>query len=166
MKNLLISLVSGFFLAIPALLGLIVNGVSFKGEYFAFSYTLVLGVFWLGSFGAGFLAPWLDRRGYGKWKTFWLLFGGACLAWFAALIVLGGLNLTFLCIGQNNGDGINGISECVIQTIAVSLVFTPPVLVLLALDAFSIGTMFRLARNSRHRQGVGQQTRERIDNHL
>jgi energy-converting hydrogenase Eha subunit E len=148
MKNLLISLVSGFILAIPALLGTVANAGCFKGEYFAFSYTLVLGCFGLGSFGVGSLAPWFDRRGYGKWKTFWLLFGGACLAWFAALIVLGALNLTPLCIGQNNGDGINGISECVIQTIAVSLVFTPLALALLAVDAFSIATMFWLARNS------------------
>ncbi len=148
MKNFLIRLVCGFTLAIPALLGLVVNAVGFRGEYFALTYSLVLGCFWLGSFGVGFLAPWLDQRGYGKWKTFWLLFGGACLAWFAALIVLGALNLTPLCIGQNNGDGINGITECMIQTIAVSLVFTLPVLVVLAVDAFSIGTMFWLAKNS------------------
>jgi hypothetical protein len=148
MKNLLIRLVSGFFFAIPALLGLVANAGYFKGEYFALSYTLVLGCFWLGSFGIGFLAPWLDQRGYGMWKIFWLLFGGACLAWFAALIVLGALNLTPLCIGQNNGDGNNWISDCVIQTIAVSLVFTPLALALMAADAIAIAVVFWVARNS------------------
>lgn len=149
MKNLLSSLVSGFILAIPALLGMVANAKFFAGEYFAFSYSMVLGCFWLGSFGIGFLAPWLDRRWYTKWKTFWLLFGGACLAWFAALIVLGALNLTPLCIGQNNGDGFNGISECVIQTIAVSLVFTPLALALLVVEVIAILTLMWVARNSR-----------------
>jgi hypothetical protein len=151
MKNLLSSLCSGFILAVPALLGLVVNARIFKGEYFSITYTLVLGCFGLGSFGVGLFAPWLGRRGYGRLKIFALLFGGACLAWLAALIVLGVLNLTPLCIGQNNGDGFNRLGECVIQTIAVGLVSTPIVLALLAASASAIAGVLSVARIGRRK---------------
>lgn len=149
MKKLLSSLGSGFFLAVPALLGLVTNIETFKGEYFSITYTLVLGCFGLGSFGVGLFAPWLGRRGFCRMKMFWLLFGGACLAWLAALIVLGALNLTPLCIGQNNGDGFNRLSECVIQTIAVGLVSTPLALGLLAVDVLAIVGVHSIVRKVR-----------------
>lgn len=141
MKNLLSSLLSGFVLAIPALLGLAYNVRTFQREYYCITYTLVLGCFGFGSFGVGLFAPWLARRGYGRLKMFTLLFGGAYLAWQAALIGLGVLNLTPLCIGQNNGDGSNGLPECVIQTIGVGLVSTPLALTLLAMVVFGITTL-------------------------
>ncbi len=39
----------------------------------------------------------------------WLMFRASSLAWAASLFVLGGLNMTPLCAGRDNGDGTNDV---------------------------------------------------------
>ena len=57
----------------------------------------------------------------------------ACaIAWCVALIVLGAISLTPLCVGQDNGDGINDLGLCVLQVIGVGVAMTPIQLALVA----------------------------------
>jgi hypothetical protein len=74
-------------------------------------------------------------------KRFWPIFlrmaAAAFLAVILALAVLTALNLTPLCVGQNNGDGTNNLVMCIVQTGLVAVFFGPLVLGLLALAAFA-----------------------------
>ena len=85
----------------------------------AFAFTsFSLGLFHAHHPGAGV-------RFAGRWL---LLFG--LLAWLTALACLALLNMTPLCIGQDNGDGINNLGLCTLYTLLAAVFYSPPVLLL------------------------------------
>jgi hypothetical protein len=61
------------------------------------------------------------------------------LSGLVAILALGLLNLTPLCVGQDNGDGNNDLALCVLQSVMVAIVFSPLEFVLLCLTALPGG---------------------------
>lgn len=132
------SIVAGLLASWPgAVLG--VGTLVFRQEYFFLTYAIVSGVFWALSFGLGVRTVLRHAAGQSCGRTAWLAFRDLALAWVASLVLLGILNLTPLCVGQDNGDGRNNCTQCVIQTVGVAVVFTVPVLTLVGLAALGLG---------------------------
>lgn len=73
------------------------------------------------------------------------LFTQGILAWLVALLILALLNSTPLCVGRNNGDGMNTLFLCALQTIGVALTYTPVELIFLGMSAM-LGNFFIRAR--------------------
>lgn len=111
----------------------------FRQEYFFRTYALVSGVFWALSFLLGARIPQRLVAGQSRNQIAWLAFRKSALAWAASLVVLAILNLTPLCIGQDNGDGRNTCALCVIQTVGAAVVYTPSVLLLVGLASVLLG---------------------------
>jgi hypothetical protein len=65
------------------------------------------------------------------------------LAWLVAILALGLVNLTPLCVGQENGDGTNDFALCMLQTVMVAIVFSPLEFVLLCLTALPGGWLIK-----------------------
>jgi hypothetical protein len=101
---------SGLFVSLPAaLVGTWVLTNIGDGFYWP-TYLIVATAFLVASFLFGFL---LSPRPQGvKFREAWTrLFLGGALGWMSALATLGALNLTPLCVGQDNGDGINNLGR-------------------------------------------------------
>ena len=128
--RLLISLLS----ALPAFLFAACALTQFQDEYFSSTYTIVALIFIGGSLFLGLILPTRMHGGKFDFPWLWLFIAGG-LAWLVALVSLALLNLTPLCVGQNNGDGINDHTLCVLYTILITLVYSPVELVLLTLNA-------------------------------
>jgi len=64
----------------------------------------------------------------------WILVQGL-LAWAMTLFVLGLLNLTPLCVGQDNGDGNNDFALCNFMTALSGVVYTPLYLGMLVISS-------------------------------
>jgi hypothetical protein len=60
-----------------------------------------------------------------------------------ATLALTVLNLTPLCIGQDNGDGSNDLALCIVQTSLVSLVYSPLGFTLLCLTTLPGGWLIK-----------------------
>jgi hypothetical protein len=117
MRTILLS----FLHTVPASVFLLVV-LSFRDEYYFTAYLLMAIVFWCVSLGFGVRnsqpeALLEERAGL-------LLFASMFFSWLIALFALGFINLTPLCIGQDNGDGINGMNECVLYTILASIIYS------------------------------------------
>src|ERR1043165_1349053 len=119
-------LLSAFFTAIPGfIVSILFLFSSWLGrEYWRGTYLMVLLVLLITSLSFGFKLPNLFQELRVRRPWIWILIQGL-LAWIVALIVLGFLNLTPLCIGQNNGDGNNDIGMCFFMTVLSGLVYTP-----------------------------------------
>jgi hypothetical protein len=59
------------------------------------------------------------------------VFCAVLLAWLACSLVIGLLNLTPLCVGQNNGDGMNDLGMCIFIS-SITAVSSIPLAVLSA----------------------------------
>ena len=126
--------ISALFTAIPALVFSLYMLGSSRDEYFwttyaATSFTYITASLFLGLA----LTPRLQHSRLGR-PWMWIGLQGL-IAWMVTLLALALLNLTPLCIGQDNGDGLNDLGLCTFYTMVVSLVFTPLVMTLLALCA-------------------------------
>ena len=126
------------FTATPAIIWLILSTIMDRREYFWSTYVIVCAAFVVISFLLGFIAPSLLIKTplYRPWTRI-LIPGG--LAWLAAVSILGLLNLTPLCVGQNNGDGNNDLTQCLVQSVLVAIVYTPLELIMLAMSAITGG---------------------------
>jgi hypothetical protein len=144
---------SSFFTALPALLLVVMFQISgFPGSEPWWNMFLTVLIFLLGgSLVAGFIFPSLFTRAGIKPPMVWILVQGI-LMWGFALFLLGGFSLTPFCIGQENGDGVNNLAECIQRATMSGLVCTPVYLGLLIANAF-IGSWAmrfiepRMARN-------------------
>jgi hypothetical protein len=128
------------FTILPALFWLILLSENYGSYYYWRIYRLsalflVAFCLVLGLFSAIFLRP-LWSRHPGRW-----LFLTGSLAWLAALGFMGLLDLTPLCVGQNNGDGNNDLVQCIVVDLLVSLVYSPVHGTILAV-ASAIGNWF------------------------
>jgi hypothetical protein len=94
------------------------------------------------SLAIGSLLPGVLPKAWPLRSGWWIAVQGTA-AWVFALVVLGMVNLTPLCLGQDNGDGSNDLSLCVIQTALVGFFYSFPQAVLLALSAIPGGMLIK-----------------------
>ncbi|HEU0297614.1 MAG TPA: hypothetical protein VFR47_33035 [Anaerolineales bacterium] len=129
-------LVSTFFTALPALFFFLLFLVSgwLGREYWWATYLAVLIVLLFSALLFGFALPTVFQKLRLRHPWIWIFAQGS-LAWALALLVLGLLNLTPLCVGQNNGDGNNDLGMCVFITALSGTVYTPVYLVILVMSA-------------------------------
>jgi hypothetical protein len=140
--SIFLSFYSGLITVFPAAAFWVFISRSAGCEYYWKSYFLVCGVFLAASFAFGFIPPALIPKKWLHHPSLWF-FGQGCLAWFVAIFALGMVNLSPLCIGQDNGDGNNDIALCVVQTVMVALVFSPLEFILLCLMALPGGWLIK-----------------------
>jgi hypothetical protein len=103
-------------------------------EYWWGTYLVVLIVLLASSLFFGFMLPIVFQKLRLRYLWISILVQGF-LSWTMALIVLGLLNLTPLCVGQNNGDGNNDVSMCMFMTVLSGIVYTPVYLIILAMSS-------------------------------
>jgi hypothetical protein len=140
--------ISALFTALPSFGFLsiyIITGSLFGSDYWWETYlgTLVFLVILGLVFGFALPTALTNRKLHQPWM--WILAQGA-LAWILALILLGLLNLTPLCVGRNNGDGRNDLAMCIIATFASAFVYSPVFLVAQAVSAM-VGQWVLTAQN-------------------
>ena len=124
-----------------------------RREYFFLSYAIVGVVHWALSFTAGSLAPRHARASRSQGHVALLVFRDLALVWGAAMALLAILNLTPLCVGQDNGDGLNTVADGIVQSTAVAVCCTPPVLGLVGLAAIGLGHCLERMRGLGSRTG-------------
>ena len=125
---------SGFVTVLPSLVFWMLISVSAGSDYFGKVYFIVSGVFLAVSFLLGFFIPTLAPAHRKRHPILWF-FGQGLLAWLVAILALGLVNFTPLCVGQDNGDGNNDFALCLVQTVMVAIVFSPLEFILLCLTA-------------------------------
>jgi len=109
-----------------------------RREYFWITYFIVCIVFVIISLLLGFVVPSLLNETSLRRPWTWILIQAGS-AWLAAVIILGLLNLTPLCVGQNNGDGNNNLTQCIVQSGLVAITYSPLELIMLAFCAITGG---------------------------
>lgn len=120
---------TAIFTALPGafyFVHIISDGRSYT-EYYWRTYFATAAVLLGASLFFGFLLPPRIRRAW-----MWMLAAGS-----AALVVLTALHATPLCIGQDNGDGINDLSLCMGYVVLSAAVLGPIYLIVLAISAFT-----------------------------
>ena len=129
--------ISSFFTVLPTLFFFILFLRSgwLGREYWWGTYLTVLIVLFISSMFFGFALPTLFQKLRLRHPWIWILVQGL-LAWTLALFVLGLLNLTPLCVGQNNGDGNNDFALCNLMTALSGMIYTPLYLVTLTVSAW------------------------------
>ncbi len=142
------SVVAGLLGAWPGLV-LGAGALLFRREYFFVTYAIVSGFFWALAFTLGMLTPRHLSPGRSGKQVFLLAFRDLALAWGGALVLLSILNLTPLCVGQDNGDGRNTYALGITQSAAVAVCDTPPVLGMVALAALGLGRWLKHISGSR-----------------
>jgi hypothetical protein len=135
-------LLSILFTSIPAALWLTLVFLAYGDDYYWLAYIITCGIFLGVSLFIGFLFPIFFPQSFKRRPGLWI-FGQGVLAWKAAFFVLGLLNLTPMCVGQDNGDGNNDLVMCVVQTMLVGFVYTPLEFFLLLLSAVIGGRVLR-----------------------
>jgi hypothetical protein len=96
---------STLFTSIPAALWMLLVILSKGNDYYRPVYVVTCGVFLAVSLAIGFLGPTFFPQAFKRRPGLWI-FGQGLLAWMAAILVPGLLNVTPLCVGQDNGNGI------------------------------------------------------------
>jgi hypothetical protein len=140
--SFLIRILSTLFTSIPAFVWLTLIFLAGDDDYFWIVYRMVGVIFLLASLSLGGIVPGLFSRAWRRRPEAWIA-GQGTLAWLAGLVALGVLNLTPLCIGQDNGDGNNDLALCMVQTTLVGFVYSFPQIFLLALSAIPGGLLIK-----------------------
>jgi hypothetical protein len=135
-------ILSTLFTSIPAFVWLTLILLGGDEEYFWFMYRMTGVLFVLTSLALGTLIPGLFPAAWQRRPGAWLA-GQGFLAWVIALLTLGLLGLTPLCIGQDNGDGNNDLALCVVQAALVGFVYSFPQMFLLAMSAIPGGLLIK-----------------------
>lgn len=111
-------------------------------EYFGNTYLVVSEIYLTVSFAFGYCIPALAPEHWKHHPILWF-FGQGLLAWLVAVLALGLVNLTPLCVGQDNGDGNTNIAQCMVQTVMVSIVYSPFEFILLCMTAIPGGWLIK-----------------------
>lgn len=129
-------LISAFFTTLPGVFFFILFLRSgwIGREYWWGTYLTVLIVLLISSMFFGSLLPSLFQALRLRHPWIWIFTQGL-MAWTLAFFVLGLLNLTPLCIGQDNGDGNNDFALCNLMTALSGIIYTPIYLGILALSS-------------------------------
>ena len=134
---------SGVVTALPGTVLLwILISMAKENEYYWLAYFIVSRVFLAVSFALGFLVPALAPTHWKRHPSLWF-FGQGLLAWLGAVLALGLINLTPLCIGQDNGDGNNNLANCIAQTVMMPIACAPLEFILLCLTALPGGWLIK-----------------------
>ena len=128
------------FHSIPSLLFMLF-AFTMRDEYFFTVYLLTSIVFLVSSIGMGI--HHVRRSDAFLKKPTALLFFGMMFSWVLAFLTLAVLNLTPLCVGQDNGDGMNGISQCIMYTVLSGSIYSMINLALVAAVAYTGGFVCR-----------------------
>ena len=128
--------VSAIFSALPALffLTLFLTSSLLGRDYWWATYLIVLCVLVICGLVFGCTLPPVFQKLGLRQPWIWILLQGL-MAWIVAWIVLGLLNLSPLCVGQNNGDGNNDLGMCLFMTVLSGAVYSPVYLGRLVLSA-------------------------------
>ncbi len=132
----------GFMIVLPPSVFWMFISISAGSEYFWKSYFIVSWVYLAISFALGFFIPTLAPNQWKRHPILWL-FSQGLLAWILAILALGLVNFTPLCIGQDNGDGNNDFTLCMVQTVMVAIIFLPLEFILLCLTALPGGWLIK-----------------------
>ena len=133
MKKPWSALITGSITTIPAILFLVFILLTTRGQYYASAYIIMGIVYFAASFFAGSLTANRFAGQVTRRRMALYLFLAVTLAWFFSLLVLMALDLTPLCVGQDNGDGNNDLPMCIFQTLLVSIFYTPPALLVIGM---------------------------------
>ena len=125
----LFTVLPGFFLLLMFLL----SG-SIGRDYWWSTYLTVLIVLLSSSLFFGFVLPTVFQKFRLRYPCMWILVQGL-LAWILTVLVLGFLNLTPLCVGQDNGDGNNDLGMCMFMTLLSGIVYVPLYFGMLAISS-------------------------------
>ena len=117
---------SAFFTALPGsvFFTLFLHSGWIGREYWWGTYLTVLIALLFSALFFGFTLPAVFLKLKFHQVRVWILVQGL-LAWILALFLLGFLNLTPLCIGQDNGDGNNDFAMCNLMTALAGIVYMP-----------------------------------------
>lgn len=129
-------LISAVFTALPGFgfLALFLAASLLGKDYWWETYLVVLVFLVIASLILGFALPPILSGTKLRKPWAWIAAQGF-LSWGLALVALGLLNLTPLCVGQNNGDGRNDLFLCLLSTAASGIVYTPVYLTMLGMSA-------------------------------
>mgnify|MGYP001768062410 CR=1 FL=1 len=139
---------SALFTALPAGFFGACSATLFAGEYFYTTYLVVSGVFLVASIGLGFFLPARLQKTRLNRPWLWIVVQGS-LAWRLAMISQVILNLTPLCVGQDNGDGTNTLGMCILISTLTTLAFSILIFMMYAFSA-SIGGQIIAGRLRTH----------------
>ena len=137
-----IQTISASITAIPALFWFLMAILANNGDYYWPTYFIVCGAFVVISFLVGLSIPGLFKNAWAQHPAIWIFLQGG-MGWIIALTLLLCLNLTPLCIGQNNGDGNNDISLCILQTVLVGVVYSPIEFIFLIIGSILGGSLIK-----------------------
>lgn len=117
-------LLAGTLAAVPGLAWIVLGLAAFQEEYFFLTYMaggVTITLFAL--LTAGLLAglPWFLAA---RIRLGIAVLAGVMIGWVAGIALMALLNLTPLCVGQDNGDGNNNLGMCIGYTILYALVYT------------------------------------------
>lgn len=141
--SIFLSLSSGFVTVLPAsiFLWMFISIVAGNENYWI-SYFIVSGLYLVVSLALGIFVPTLAPAHWKRHPVLWLL-GQGLLAWLVAALALGLINLTPMCVGQENGDGINDFALCMAQTVMVPIACLPLEFILICLTALPGGWLIK-----------------------
>lgn len=138
----MLRMLSTLFTSIPAALWLVLLILAKGNDYYWPVYIVTSGVFLAASLVIGFLGPTMFPQAFMRLPGLFI-FGQGLLAWMAAFLVLALLNLTPMCVGQDNGDGNNDLALCIVQTLLVGFFYSPLETIMLLLSAVLGGLALR-----------------------
>jgi hypothetical protein len=128
-------ILNAIFTTLPAIGFGILEYISHDTDYFWRIYDITIAVFLAASLFLGFFLPVFLRKI--RITSPWLnVIVPALLAYIIAGLALAVISITPLCIGQENGDGTNNLSQCIAVSGVVSLAFSPLELTMLTFSTF------------------------------
>src|ERR1041385_7679920 len=129
-------LISALFATLPGffLFLLFLSSGAVGREYWWSTYLIVFLILLISSLFLGFTLPAMFQKIRVRHLWISILVSGL-LVWILALLVLGLLNLTPLCVGQDNGDGNNDLGMCMFMTLLSGIVYVPLYFGMLAISS-------------------------------
>ena len=148
-------LLAGVLASLPAVvLGSLIFATFEEGAYYTLPCQITAVVFFAASFLLGLCIPGrhradqFDSRSAMRKRCFTY----PILAWILAVLVLFGLSFTPLVLGQDNGDGNNGYSNCWLFAILSSVADSAIVVPLILLNSFLLALL--LGRDAQKPVGI------------
>jgi hypothetical protein len=142
MKPKFLDLATAAIVSVPAAVFLLYTQ-TFRDAYFYSTYFISGLVFWSASI---LLTSPLARL---RWfmatrrRTVLFFFLALTVAWLLAVGAMLCLSLTPLCVGQDNGDGINSLPQCLVQAVLAGLFISLPVLLGCGPTAIAAGMILK-----------------------
>ncbi len=111
--------------ALPGLVFTTILYATSAGQYWQPAYQISGVVFVLISAISCLVLTTLIEAERSRFRAAAAVFCSVILGWVAFACVLGLVNLTPLCVGQDNGDGNNDLAMCIVISVLSTAVYTP-----------------------------------------